>query len=177
MNQKLMSISGLFLIILGVILLLPQFFQFDFKVSIYWPLSIGILGLMFFVTYFVNKDKQPVLLFFGLLMVSLCATFLYSTMEGWHVWTVIAPAPLFAIALSLYLTYVIDRKHSYKILVTSITLGALSLLAFFILAIVFNETIWLGSALIISGVLLPLYVLIERIKRAKSEEIKSKKKT
>lgn len=176
MNQKLMSISGLSLIIFGVILLLPQFFKFDFKVSIYWPLSIGILGLMFFVTYFVNKDKLAGVLFVGLLMLSLCAIFLYSTLEGWHVWTVIAPAPLFAIALSLYLTYVIDRKHPYKMLVASLTLGTLSLLAFFILAIVFNETIWLGIALIISGVLLPLYVLIERKKRVKAEEIKTKKK-
>ncbi len=169
MNRKLTVLSGLLMIIMGGVMLLPFVMDTDFSISIYWPLFLGLSGLAILVLYAFSSTKLSGIMFVGFLMLLLCGVFLFSTLYGWHVWNLIAPAPLFAVALALYLTYLLNAKHRKVYMVLAFVTGAVALTVFIILGIVFNETIYLAVALIISGLLTPLYIIVER-RRSKISE-------
>jgi|GEM_PF-3877565 len=173
MKDKITLAFGIFFIILGIVMLLPQLFDIQINIVKWWPIILTLVGVLFLFTYYYIESRPIGLLFTGSLLIFLSIIFFYSTFEGWHLWKHIGPLPLFALALAFYITYLLDKNHYQGLFVTAVVLGGISLLSLFIQSMVFNETLYFGIALIISGVLLPFYALIES--RKKKEEKPEKK--
>jgi hypothetical protein len=155
---------GIGLILIGIILLIPQIFGTGWGADKLSLLTVSILGMFMFISYFISENKPFALILFGVLLFFLGLIFFYSVVNGWSVWQYIAPSPLFILAISFYMTYLIDKRHPYGFFVAAIILGIVSLCIFIILSIIFNKTTFTSIALIISGLLLPCASLIKKKK-------------
>jgi hypothetical protein len=164
MKSNISVFYGIGLILIGIILLIPQIFGTGWDADKLSLLAISILGVFMFISYFISEKKPFALILFGTLFFFLGLIFLYSLVNGWSVWKYIAPSPLFILAISFYMTYLIDKRHPSGFFVAAIILGIVSLCILIILSIIFNETMFTSIALIISGSLLPFASLIKKKK-------------
>ena len=162
MTSNLSIFYGIGLILIGIILIIPQVFGVGWNADELSLLTVSIIGIFMIISYFICEKKPFAFILFGSLFFFLGLIFLYSTINGWSVWKYIAPSPLFILAISFYLTYLIDKRHPYGFFVAAIVLGIVSLCIFIILSIIFNETMFTSIALIISGLLLPCASLIRK---------------
>jgi len=162
MTSNLSIFYGIGLILIGIILIIPQVFGVGWNADELSLLTVSIIGIFMIISYFISEKKPFAFILFGSLFFFLGLIFLYSTINGWSVWKYIAPSPLFILAISFYLTYLIDKRHPYGFFVAAIVLGIVSLCIFIILSIIFNETMFTSIALIISGLLLPCASLIRK---------------
>ncbi len=86
-----------------------------------------------------------------------------------------SPYAGFVVALAFYITYLVDKEHEEGLRTTAIVIGIVSLVALFVLALVFNETLYVALALVASGILISLISFVG-INGAKPVPAKAKKK-
>lgn len=162
MTRNLSFFYGIGLILIGIILLVPQIFGFSWGADELSFISLSVIGFFMIISYFISQKKPFGLVLFGTLLLFLGLLFFYSLHYGWGVWKYIAPSPIFILAVSFLLTYLVDKRHPYGFFVAAIVLGIVSLSIFIILSMIFNETTFTSIALIISGLLLPLTSLTRK---------------
>jgi hypothetical protein len=162
MKSNLSLFYGVCLILIGIMFFIPQIFGTGWNTDELSLLTVSIIGIFMVISYFISEKKPFALMLFGTLFFFLGLIFLYSILNGWGVWKYIAPSPLYALAISFYLTYLVDKRHPHGFFVTAIVLGIVSLCNFIILAIIFSETVFTSFALILSGLLLPWASFIKK---------------
>ncbi len=172
MENKSNLILGVIFILMGAAIFALKYIDFGFNIGVHWPSILGVVGLGFLATYFLTKMEQPGFLFVGSLLLQLGIIFLYSSTNGWRVWPVMSALPAFAVAVSLYLLFLLDKKHPSGFQLAAFVVGIISIIASFVLAMVFNNTLYLSIILILSGLLLGLEVLINLDTRAPAKKKK-----
>jgi len=179
MKNNLSLFYGIGLILIGTMLFIPQIFGTGWNADELALLTVSIIGMFMVISYFISEKRPFSLILFGTLFFFLGLIFFYSIVNGWSVWKYIAPSPLFILAISFYLTYLIDKRHPYGFFIAAIVLGIVSLCIFIILSIIFNETMFTSIALIISGLLLPCTSLIRKksVQSSPAKTAESKKTT
>lgn len=169
MKNNLSIFYGLLLILIGIILLLPQILHTEWNADEFSLVSISIIGLFMMISYFLSERKHLTLILFGTFFCFMGLIFLYSIVNGWSVWQYIAPAPLYLLAISFFISYLADKNHPQGYYIAAIVLGIISLSIFIILSIIFNQALFTSIALIISGLALPMSSLI-KIKQSKASK-------
>jgi hypothetical protein len=161
MDRKISLITGTILVLLGIVMYAIKYFDFGFDIGIHWPTILCLFGAVFLIAFFIAKMENSAFMFVGSLLFLLGLLFLYATTNSWIRWPEMSPLTLYIVALSFYITYLIDKKHPDGILITSIVIGIISLLSLFVLGLVFNTTLYFSLALILSGILIALHSFVK----------------
>ena len=106
-------ITGLLLVILGIVLLLAQFFGQRFM-SNFWPFLFIAAGLIFYAVYFIRfakPDGFEGMLFPGTYLIILGILFFLLNLIGWYNMVYLWPTFVLAVAVSLGAIYLFTPKE------------------------------------------------------------------
>ena len=106
-------ITGILLVLLGIIFLLAQLFD-NWFISDYWPFFLIAGGLIFYGAYFTRTQKPAGyegMLFPGTYLVLLGLLFLLANIIGWYSMRYLWPTFVLAVALSLGAMYLFGPKE------------------------------------------------------------------
>ncbi|GEM_PF-1335443 len=106
-------ITGLLLVILGIVLLFAQFFGQRFM-SNFWPFLFIAGGLIFYAVYFIRFTKPAGfegMLFPGTYLVILGVLFFILNLIGWYNMVYLWPTFVLAVAVSLGAIYLFSPKE------------------------------------------------------------------
>jgi hypothetical protein len=111
---------GIILIVLGVILLLPQFTELRGRDL--WPIFVLGTGVAFSIAFAVNRAN------YGLLMPATIATvyglmFFYCVFEGWYMMRTLWPVFLIGPGLGFLLMYFLGKREQGLLIPAGILLG------------------------------------------------------
>jgi hypothetical protein len=106
MNNRNMS-WGIFLILIGGILLVGRLFDFQiYDWNYFWPIFVLIPGLMFEAGYFLS-GKAPGLLVPGGIMTTIGVLFFFESYTNWQFSSITWPIYILSVSIGLYQ---LDRK-------------------------------------------------------------------
>jgi hypothetical protein len=109
-------ITGILLVLLGIILLLAQLLGRWF-ISGFWPFFLIVGGLIFYAGYFARSDKPSGyegMLFPGTYLVVLGVMFLVMNILGWYYMRYLWPTFVLGVALSLWSMYLFGPAEPEK---------------------------------------------------------------
>lgn len=132
------TITGVFIIIIGVLLLLMNFNLIDFDFNYIWPLFILLPGLIFEISYFSTR-KDPGLLVPGGILITIGLLFFVNNIYGWHLMNSLWPIFPLAVGIGLFQLYLFGPRDSGVLIASSIVGGfALVSLCFTLFSISFD---------------------------------------
>lgn len=146
-TQQRSLVPGVILIALGILFLLPRFFQIH--VSELWPIFVIGGGIAFYVGFFADRTNYG-LLMPGTILTVIGLLFFYCTIEGWYMMENLWPFFIIAPGLGFVLMYMLGTKEQGLLIPAGIliTLGT-----FFLLGRTEYDYLW-PIVLIAFGVLL-----------------------
>jgi len=109
-------ITGILLVLLGIILLLAQLLG-QWFINGFWPFFLIIGGLIFYAGYFARSDKPSGyegMLFPGTYLIVLGILFLLMNILGWHYMGYLWPTFVLGVALSLWSMYLFGPSEPEK---------------------------------------------------------------
>ena len=120
-------ITGVVLIVIGVVFLLPNFTVLELREL--WPVLMLAPGVLFFFGYAADR-KSYGLLMPGAVLTTYGLLFLYCTTAGWHMLRDLWPFYLIGPGIGFFLMYYLGRKETGLLIPGSILtlLGAIFLL-------------------------------------------------
>lgn len=132
------TITGVIIIIVGVLLLLMNFDLIDFDFDYIWPMFILLPGLIFELSYFSTR-KDPGLLVPGGILTTIGLLFYINNLYGWHLMDRLWPIFPLAVAIGLFQLYLFGPKDTGVLIASSIVGGfALISLSFTLFSISFD---------------------------------------
>lgn len=132
------TITGVIIIIIGVLLLLMNFDLIDFDFDYIWPMFILLPGLIFELSYFSTR-KDPGLLVPGGILTTIGLLFYINNLYGWHLMDRLWPIFPLAVAIGLFQLYLFGPKDTGVLIASSIVGGfALISLSFTLFSISFD---------------------------------------
>jgi hypothetical protein len=142
---------GIIFLLLGIFLIISNFFNIDFSWNYIWPIFILLPGLKFEYDYYVRKRNPGVLVPGGLLttigiLFYLCAFFGYNILD--YLW----PAFILAPAIGIFQLFLATKRTS--LIIPVFLLGGLSLI--FYLEGLIEINVWnyiFGLGLIVLGII------------------------
>lgn len=145
-------LTGVIMIIIGLLLLLMNFNLIDFDFNYIWPLFILLPGLIFEFSYFTTK-KDPGLLVPGGILITISLLFYVNNLYGWDLMDRLWPVFPLAVAIGLFQLYIFGPRDTGVLIASSIVGGfALISLCFTIFSISFDLV--LPAFLIIIGIII-----------------------
>lgn len=146
------TITGVIIIIIGVLLLLTNFNLIDFDFNYIWPLFILLPGLIFEFSYFSTR-KDPGVLVPGGILITIGLLFYVNNYYGWHLLVKLWPVFPLSVAIGLFQLYIFGPRDNGVLIASSILGGfALISLCFTIFSISFDLVI--PALLIIIGIII-----------------------
>ncbi len=94
MQRNPYNITGILLVVIGVLLLIGNFTTLD--PGKYWPVFLILTGIFFFGQYLSDSSKKGYLMVFGIL-ITIGGLFLYTSLTDWNrmesLWPIFIAAP------------------------------------------------------------------------------------
>ena len=173
--KKINYLFGLFLLLIGGLLILANFGVIEIAWDNLWPLFVLIPGILFELSYFnYRKDDDnrggiedfpgSALLVLGGILITYGLLFLVNVIYGWHLMENLWPIFLLGVAIGLLQAYLFGRREKYLLIPVGI-LGAISL--FFLI----NNLLFIDFGLI-AGIVLLLIGIWILLKKSKSSDEK-----
>ena len=159
--KKINYLFGLFLLIIGVLLILANFGAIEIAWDNLWPLFLLIPGIFFELSYFIYR-KDAGLLVPGGILITYGLLFSINVIFGWHLMDNLWPIFPLGVAIGLFQLYLFGGREKGLLIPVGI-LGAVSL--FFLI----NNLIYVDFRLL-AGILLVLIGIWIIFKKAKSSE-------
>ena len=157
--KKINYLFGLFLLIIGVLLILANFGAIEIAWDNLWPLFLLIPGIFFELSYFISR-KDAGLLVPGGILTTYGLLFSINVIFGWHLMDNLWPIFPLGVAIGLFQLYLFGGREKGLLIPVGI-LGAVSL--FFLI----NNLLYVDFRLL-AGILLVLIGIWVIIKKAKS---------
>jgi len=150
---------GLFLLIIGVLLILANFGVIEIIWENLWPMFLLIPGILFELSYFIYR-KDAGLLVPGGILITYGILFSVNTIYGWHLMEDLWPIFPLGVAIGLFQLYLFGVREK-GILIPIGILGAISI--FFLI----NNLFFIDFGLL-AGIVLVVIGLWVIFKKAKS---------
>lgn len=132
------TLTGLIIIVIGVLLLFMNFGWIDFDFDYLWPLFILIPGLIFEISFFSTR-KNPGVLVPGGILTTIGLLFYANIILGWHIMDELWPVFPLAVAIGLFQLYIFDKRETGVLIASSIVGGfALISLSFTLFSISYD---------------------------------------
>ena len=168
--KKINYLFGLFLLIIGVLLILANFGAIEIVWDNLWPLFFLIPGILFELSYFIYRNDDgnrggiedfpgSSLLILGGIFITYGLLFLVNVNYGWHLMEDLWPIFLLGVAVGLLQAYLFGGREKYLLIPVGI-LGAISLF-FLINNLLFVDfRLLAGIILIVIGI----WIIFKKIK-------------
>ncbi len=153
MNKK-NSLTGIILILIGVLLILKRVFYIDLlSLRDLWPLFILIPGLMFEWRFFKTRT-DPGMLVPGGILTTIGILFLFENFTNWNFSNYTWPIYTLSVAIGLFQLYLFGNREK-GLLIPVFVLTLISIIS--ILNMLFNQIFyWLNYRLIFPIILITL---------------------
>ncbi len=145
-------LTGIILILFGVIFLLSNFGIVNISFQKLWPLLILIPGVLLELSFFINRREPGVLVPAGI-FITTGIVFLINITFGWNLMAYLWPLFPFSVALGLFQLYLFGGRETALLIPVGIIGG------FSLVALSFTLHFW-SMDLIISGILILTGLLI-----------------
>lgn len=157
-------IWGIFLILVGGLLLAGRIFNFDYvDWEHLWPLFVLIIGLSFEAGYFLS-GRGPGLLVPGGIITTISLLFFFETFTNWEYSDVTWPIYILSVSIGLYQLYIFDGRKR------GVLTAATVLAVIFIISASFTFTDrifpWFSTTYVFPAIiiLLGIYILLKNFK-------------
>lgn len=157
--KKINYLFGIFLLLIGVLLILANFGVVEIAWGNLWPLFLLIPGIFFELSYFIYR-KDAGLLVPGGILTTYGLLFSVNVIFGWHLMDNLWPVFPLGVAIGLFQLYLFGGREKGLLIPVGI-LGAISL--FFLI----NNLIFVDFRLLV-GVLLVLIGIWVIFKKTKT---------
>lgn len=153
------SFWGIFFIILGLVLILNNFYHFAALTWVtLWPLFVLVPGLLFEFEYLLTKKNSGILVPGGIL-TTIGILFFFETFTNWNYSGYTWPIYTLAVAVGLSQLYIAEKNRNKGLLIPIFILGTFSILAF--AQIISKDFLpWLNETMIFPIILILIGILI-----------------
>lgn len=146
---------GLFLIIIGILLLVDKIFEIGFfSGANFWPIFVLLPGLIFEISYFTS-GRNPGLLVPGGILTTMGFLFFFETFTKWNYTEYTWPIYPLSVSIGLFQLYLFDGRPTGLLIPVFILSGVSTVSYISIISSVFNLTLVFGVFAILAG----LYIL------------------
>ncbi len=145
------TLTGLTVILIGVVFLLMNFDLIDIDFYYLWPLFILITGLIFEISYFTNR-KNPGLLVPGGILITISLLFFANIFTNWNLMGSLWPIFPLAVAIGLFQLYLFGGRDK-GVLISSLIIGGFSIIALSFTLLTIDFGLLLPIALIVLGIM------------------------
>ena len=159
--KRINYLFGLFLLLIGGLLILANFGVIEIAWDNLWPLFLLIPGIFFELSYFISR-KDAGLLVPGGILITYGLLFLVNVNYGWHLMDNLWPIFPLGVAIGLFQLFLFGGREKGLLIPVGI-LGAISL--FFLI----NNLLFIDFRLL-AGILLVLIGIWIIFKKAKSSD-------
>jgi len=144
-------IWGIILILLGIIFLLANLNILDIDFYEFWPLFLLAPGLIFELSYFINR-RDPGLLVPGGMFTTYGILFYINIFYGWHWMAYLWPVFPLGVAIGLFQLYLFGGRQGALLIPVGI-IGGFSLIALSFTISFIDFNLVMAAILIITGIL------------------------
>lgn len=144
------TLTGLIVILIGVLFLLMNFDLVNIDFDYLWPLFILIPGLIFEISYFINR-KNPGLLVPGGILITISLLFFANIFMGWHLMEDLWPVFPLGVAIGLFQLYLFGGRDK-GVLTSASIVGGFSIIALSFTFFSIDFDLLLPIALILLGI-------------------------
>ncbi len=144
------TLTGLIVILIGVLFLLMNFDLVNIDFDYLWPLFILIPGLIFEISYFINR-KNPGLLVPGGILITISLLFFANIFKGWHLMEDLWPVFPLGVGIGLFQLYLFGGRDK-GVLTSASILGGFSIIALSFTLFSIDFDLLFPIALILLGV-------------------------
>ena len=149
---------GLFLLIIGIVLILVNFKVIDIVWENLWPVFLLVPGILFEMGYFIFR-KDAGLLVPGGILITYGILFSVNVVYGWHLMEDLWPVFPLGVAIGLFQLYLFGVREKGLLIPVGI-LGVISLFFLFSNLFFIDFKLLVGIILVIIGI----WIILKKVK-------------